>query len=106
MKRVYKKVYHNVLGKLDPLPKKRGGGEMLRTRNRGRSRIFIGGGGGAEDYVRASTSRARSPKSLTTRREYQKPEFLPGISRVFDALSCYLTLIIKHCDTKWDKKNT
>ena len=25
---------------------------------------------------------------------------------VFDALSCYLSLISKHSDTKWDLKNT
>ena len=31
---------------------------------RGGSRIFMGGGGGAKVYVRARTSRARSPKSL------------------------------------------
>ena len=57
--------------------------------------FFFFGGGGAKDYVHAHSSRARSPKSLTA-----------GVQeafRVFDALSCYLSLILKHSDTKWDK---
>ena len=29
----------------------------------------------------------------------------PGSSRVLDALSCYLSLIFRHSDTKWDWKN-
>ena len=61
--------------------------------SRGGFRIFVGGGV-ANDYVCARTSRARrrSPKSLT--------------AEVVDTLSCYLSLIFKH-STKLDiKKNT
>ena len=49
-----------------------------------------GGEGGAKDYVRARTSRARNLKSLTA--GVQGPHKGPGSSRVFDAFSCYLSL--------------
>ena len=63
--------------------------------------IFFGGGGGGErkDYVRASTSQARNPKSLIYGRG-------PGkLSGFFYALLCYLNIIFKHSDTNWDKKS-
>ena len=46
--------------------------------------------GGAK-YVRARTSQAQSPL---------RPGALDALW-VFDALSCYLSLILKHSDTKW-----
>ena len=50
--------------------------------------IFMGGGGGAKDYVCARTSQAQSrcPVRLGSRA-------LEAL-RVFDALSCYLSLAI------------
>ena len=59
----------------------------------------MGGGGGAKDYVRARTSRARSPKSLTSGVQLWALDALG----VFDALSRYLSLTFKHSDTKWNK---
>ena len=50
--------------------------------------------GGAKDYVRACTSRARSPRSLIrsgSRARLRALEALGG----FDALSCYLNLVFK-----------
>ena len=63
---------------------------------------FRGGGGGAKDYVRAHTSRARIPKSITAR--VQGSLRAMEALRVFYALLCYLSLMLKHSDTKWDKK--
>ena len=58
------------------------------TINRGRSRIFIGGGGGIKDYVRYG--------------QVQGPLKGRGSSQVFFyAVSCYLSLIFKNSDTKW-----
>ena len=48
------------------------------------------------------TSQAPSAKLLTTR--VQGPLKGPGGSRILDALSCYLSLILKHSDTKRDWK--
>ena len=52
--------------------------------------FHLEGGGGAKDYVRACMQdrEARSP-------------LMRG---VFDALSCYRSLIFQHSDTKWDLK--
>ena len=61
-----------------------------------------GGGGGTKDYVCSLISQARSPKSLTA--WVQGSLMGPGSSRVFDALSCFLSLIFEHSDTKWDNK--
>ena len=67
----------------------------------GRIQDFNLGGGGAKDYVRARTSRARSLKSLIILRPGSRARFraLEAL-RVIDALSCYLSLIFKHSDTK------
>ena len=56
------------------------------------------------NYVRARTSRARSPKFLTAGVHGLLKG--PGSSRVFEALSCYLSLILKHSYTKWDTKQS
>ena len=44
---------------------------------------------------------ARSPVGLGCRARLRALEALG----VFYALSCYLSLIFKHSDTKWDKNN-
>ena len=66
--------------------------------------FHLGGGGGAKDYARARTSWAQNPKSLIIIRPGSRAGPLkgPGSSRGFDALSCYLSLICKHSDTKWE----
>ena len=56
---------------------------------------------GAKDYV--YTSRALSKKSLMTGIQGLPND--PGSSRVLDALSCCLSLILKHSDRKFDFKN-
>ena len=66
-----------------------------------------GGGGGRKAqnimYTHAHHEReARSPLRLGSRTRVRALEALG----VFDALSCYLSLIFKHSDTKWDKKST
>ena len=61
-----------------------------------------GGGGGAKDYVRAHTSRTRSPKSFTA--GFQGPHKGLGSSGL-----CSLLLFepyFKNSDTKRDKKQT
>ena len=79
-----------------------------RYTKRADSGFSLGGGGGTTDYARARTFmtlRARNPKSLTAR--VQDPLEGPGSSRRgggVDALSCYLSLIFKHSNTKWDFK--
>ena len=62
------------------------------------------GAGGALKIARARTSRAQSPKSLTAGFRGPPKGFVS--SPVFDALSCYLSLIFKHSDTKWGYKKT
>ena len=74
---------------------------------RGGSGIFKwrggGGGGGMQKIMYAqSTSRAQSVKSITA--GIQGLLKGPGSSRVLDALSCYLSLILKHSVTKQDAK--
>ena len=51
---------------MDPFPGHADPG-VFRVHNSGADPGFSWGGGGAQDYVRARTSRAQSPKSLTSR---------------------------------------
>ena len=58
---------------------------------------------GAKDYVCAHAHherKAQSPLCLGSRVRFRALEALGG----FDALSCYLSLICMHSDTKWDLK--
>ena len=87
---------------------------------RGRSRIFIWGGGGGGRMCRARTSWARSPMSLIYGPLYRALEALgilllfcyqgsfkgPGSSLWFYAVSCYLSLTFKYSHTKWDLKHS
>ena len=43
-------------------------------------------------------------KILCVCNAYHDPLKDSGSSRVLDALSCYLSFILKHSDTKWQKK--
>ena len=64
-----------------------------------------GGGGEAQKIMcgHAHYEReARSPLQPGSRARLWAPEALG----VIDALSCYLSLILKHADTKWDKTKT
>ena len=66
--------------------------------HRGGSRISKwGGGGGANDYVRKREVPYWSGL-------VQCPHKGPGSSGVLYALSCYVSLILKHSDTKQDTK--
>ena len=65
--------------------------------NRGGSRISSRGG--AQNYVSAHTSQARSPLIRSgSRGRLRALETL----RFLNAFSCYLSLVLKHSDTKWD----
>ena len=71
----------------------------------GRIQDFHLVGGGAQKIMWAHAHHkleARSPLTPGSRAHKWALEALG----VFDALSCYLSLIFKHSDTKWDKKNT
>ena len=61
----------------------------------------MGGGGGAQKIT--CTSQGRSVKSHTAGVQgSQGPLKGPGSCRVLDCPPCYLTLILKHSDTKRD----
>ena len=63
-----------------------------------------GGGGGVQKIMHSQhTSQLQSAKSLSA--EIHGWHKGPGSSRVLNALSCYLSLILKHSDTKRDSKN-
>ena len=72
---------------------------LLGTQCRGGSRISFGGGGGTKDYVCAPTPRSEVPYGRGPGPAWKLSVF------VVDALSCYLSLILKHSDTEWDKKH-
>ena len=59
---------------------------------RGESRIFKWGGGGVKTTEKSLPAGVQGPLNGH------------GSSRVLDALSCYLSLILKHSDTKRDTK--
>ena len=62
--------------------------------------------GGAKDYVRAASARARSMKSPTAVVRACLLRAIARCSRTLDALSCYLSLIFKHSDNKRGLKGT
>ena len=74
---------------------------QIHNNVRGRSRIFIGGGGGELKIMYAHAHYEREVRS----------PLVPGSARArlralgdCDALSCYLSPIFTHSDTKWDIK--
>ena len=66
--------------------------------------IFFFWGGGAKMYVSARTLRARNRTHF--RQGFRaRLRALEAIGLFFNALSCYLSLILKHSDRKFDWKN-
>ena len=60
---------------------------------------------GAKDYVLSAVHITSAGARMLLAGEVQCPLKGPGNSRTLDALSCYLSLILKHSDTKRDFKN-
>ena len=77
----------------------------LRGVIQGRIQDFHGGGGRKCLCVCVRTYMTSAKRGVPYKTGVQCILKGPGSSRVLDALSCYLSLIIKHSDTKWDKKN-
>ena len=72
----------------------------LSLQTRGGSRIFIGGGGGGANDLCAHTHIMNAKPRVPYNGGPLK------LSAGFDALSCYLSPIVKHSDTKWEKRRS
>ena len=74
---------------------------------RGRSRNFIGGGGGGgrKRFCAGTHITSAKPNLPYTAGSRGRLRALEALG-FFDALSCYLSLIFKHSDTKWAKTTT
>ena len=66
----------------------------------GRIQDFHGGGGGAKDYLRARILPEHEPRSPLRPGPMARLRALETLG-VFNALSCYLSLILEHSDTKY-----
>ena len=75
----------------------------IKVKSRGRIQDFHWGGGGGEHKRLCAHTHITSRKHEVPYGRGPGLTLWPGSSRgVFDALSCYLSLIFKHSDTKWD----
>ena len=64
-----------------------------------------GGGGGAQKIMSTHAHHELEPQSILQLGSRAHDLRALEALRVFDALSCYLSLIFKHSHTKWDEKN-
>ena len=77
---------------------------MIQYAGAGPPEFSLGGGGGAQTIMCAHALHKREAWSPLRPGSRARLRAL-GAPGGFDALSCYLSLIFKQSDTKWDKKN-